>query len=127
MPTATPKPSSVIFQAGKLGHLSHILEEIDWARELAQGGYAIDRVYGVSGGGLAALGFGLQQSAGLAPREFGGAAEALAGLAAFLTAHPAEKSAHSMSTPCTAPTTCARCAARLSAGWRPASGAATWR
>jgi predicted acylesterase/phospholipase RssA len=84
MPTAPSRPASVIFQAGKLGHIPQVLEEFDWARTLAQGGRSIDRVYGVSGGALTAAAFALQQSAALDPRRFGGAASALDQVASFL-------------------------------------------
>ena len=84
MRTASHHPASVIFQAGKLGHLPNLLEEIAWARVLAQGGQAVDRVYGVSGGALTALAFALQRSAALEPARFAGAASALDELDSFL-------------------------------------------
>jgi predicted acylesterase/phospholipase RssA len=81
---ASLHPPSIIFQAGTLGHLPYLLDEIAWARDLAQSGRAADRVYGVSGGALTALAFALQRSASLAPARFSGGAQALAALASYL-------------------------------------------
>jgi len=84
MPSAAPHPASVLFQAGKLGHIAQLREEVAWAQELAGSRLAIDRVYGVSGGALAALAFTLERSAALDARNFGAAAHALADMSAFL-------------------------------------------
>src|SRR4030067_2650248 len=84
MRTASRHSVSVIFQAGKLGHLPYLLDEVAWARELAQGDQVVDRVYGGSGGALTALAFALQRSAALEPARLADAASALNELAAFL-------------------------------------------
>jgi predicted acylesterase/phospholipase RssA len=77
-------PPSVIFQAGKLGHIPQILQELEWAEALLASGMAFGRVYGVSGGALPALGFALALSARLSPAQWGSAHDALPAFTAFL-------------------------------------------
>ncbi len=84
MPPTSRHPSSILFQAGKLGHIPVVLDEIAWASEMARDPRPLDRVYGVSGGALTALAFALQKSAALAPARFGGADSALEALGSFL-------------------------------------------
>jgi predicted acylesterase/phospholipase RssA len=55
-------PSSIIFQAGKLGHLEAIFQELEWARAHLADQEQIDRIYGISGGTLVALAFALALS-----------------------------------------------------------------
>jgi hypothetical protein len=77
-------PPSVIFQAGKLGHIPQILQEMEWAERLLASGMAVGRVYGVSGGAIPALGFALALAARLSPAQWGPARQALPALTAFL-------------------------------------------
>ncbi len=77
-------PPSVIFQAGKLGHIPQILQELEWAEGLLASGKLFGRVYGVSGGALTALGFALALSARLSPARWGSARNALSSFTTFL-------------------------------------------
>ena len=45
-------PPTLIFQSAKLGNLSWILKELDWAEKLLNEGVAPGRIFGVSGGNL---------------------------------------------------------------------------
>jgi hypothetical protein len=75
---------SVIFQSAKLGDVPIVLEELRWADKLLSEQTPIGRIYGLSGGALAALAFGLVLSARLAPADWSAAKPALADLNAFL-------------------------------------------
>ena len=75
---------TVIFQSAKLGNLQHILLEIDWANSLLENDPPVDRIYGVSGGALAALAFSLSLSAQKHPHTWGQSKIALAEIAGFL-------------------------------------------
>ncbi len=79
--TAAP---TIIFQAAKLGDLSPILAEFERAERLLREGTEIGRIYGVSGGALVALGFGLALAAQRNPQRWGRAHTALVDLAQYL-------------------------------------------
>ena len=77
-------PSTVIFQSAKLGDLPQILAEFDRAKALLRDHVFVGRVYGVSGGALVALAFGLALAAQRDPVRWGEARSALTDWAAFL-------------------------------------------
>src|SRR3989338_1201234 len=79
-----PSALSVIFQAAKLGDRAPLLAEFEWALELLQRREPLDRIYGVSGGALAALGTALALSARRDPGRWGGADGAPAEFSHFL-------------------------------------------
>jgi predicted acylesterase/phospholipase RssA len=77
-------PATVIFQSAKLGDLPQILKELEWAQSLLSEGMEIGRIFGVSGGNLAALAFGLAQAAQKSPLTWGKARSAPAEFREFL-------------------------------------------
>jgi hypothetical protein len=77
-------PATVIFQSAKLGDLPWILKELEWAEKLLSDGVAVGRIYGVSGGNLAALAFGLAWAAKQSPHIWGKARHAPADFHGFL-------------------------------------------
>jgi len=81
---APSTPTSVLLQSAKLGDLARIAEEIVWAQSLLSEAVPIGRIYGVSGGALAALPLALAVSARLEPDRFGAAAGALGEFGAFV-------------------------------------------
>jgi len=78
------RPSTIIFQSAKLGDIPHILAEFSWAESLQHDGMAVGRVYGVSGGALVALAFGLTLAAQRDSPRWGKAQTALADFSGFL-------------------------------------------
>ncbi len=76
---------SVIFQSAKLGDLPYILKEFDRAEALLKEGRPVGRVYGVSGGALVALAFGLALAAKKDPQKWGKAANAIHDFRKFLS------------------------------------------
>jgi hypothetical protein len=70
-------PPSVILQSAKLGDIPQILDEFEAAERLQGDGLDVGRVYGVSGGSLVALAFGLTLAAQRAPAQWGKARSAL--------------------------------------------------
>lgn len=81
--TKTPSPS-ILFQSGKLGDLTHIIKELNWAESLLNSSPEPGRVFGVSGGNLTALAFGLALAARRSPQTWGRARDAIADFRAFL-------------------------------------------
>jgi hypothetical protein len=77
-------PTTVIFQAAKLGDIPKLLDEFTWAEHLARTETSDLRVYGVSGGALAALAFGLVVSARKYAITWGRADQALSEFTGFL-------------------------------------------
>jgi predicted acylesterase/phospholipase RssA len=75
---------SVIFQASKLGDKQCILDEMHRAQALLDSGKPVGRIYGVSGGALTAMAFGLALAAKQSPEKWGKAADAVADLRNFL-------------------------------------------
>jgi hypothetical protein len=76
--------ATVIFQSAKLGDVPAILAELEWARGLLEGTQPIARVYGLSGGTLVALAFGLALAARQTPARFQAAEMAPVDFEAFL-------------------------------------------
>jgi hypothetical protein len=81
---ALASPPTIIFQSAKLGDLPWILKELEWAERLLSGGVAAGRIFGVSGGNLAALAFGLAWAAQMSPHVWGKARNAPADFHGFL-------------------------------------------
>ena len=77
-------PATIIFQSAKLGDLPWILKELDWAESLLREGVEAGRIFGVSGGNLAALAFGLALAARKSPQTWGKARNARRISASFL-------------------------------------------
>jgi hypothetical protein len=77
-------PSTIIFQSAKLGDPAWIIKELDWAESLLNGGLEVGRIFGVSGGNLTALAFGLALAARKSPQSWGQARNALADFRIFL-------------------------------------------
>jgi hypothetical protein len=77
-------PATIVFQSAKLGDLPWILKELDWAKRLLNEGVAAGRIFGVSGGNLAALAFGLARAAQQSPSIWGKAANAPADFRGYL-------------------------------------------
>jgi hypothetical protein len=77
-------PATIIFQSAKLGDLPWILKELDWTEHLLGESVAVNRVFGVSGGNLAALAFGLALAAQKSPHIWGKARNAPADFRGFL-------------------------------------------
>ena len=73
---ALASPATIIFQSAKLGDLPWILKELDWAERLLDEDMEAGRIFGVSGGNLAALAFGLARAAQKSPRIWGKARNA---------------------------------------------------
>jgi hypothetical protein len=87
MPASTPKkprPSTIIFQSAKLGDVAQILNEFEAAKRLLRDGVDVGRVYGLSGGTLVALAFGLTLATSRDPARWGKAGSALADFRRFL-------------------------------------------
>ncbi len=81
--TKTPSPT-IIFQSAKLGDLPIILKELDWAESLLQENIEPGRIFGVSGGNLTALAFGLVQASRRSPQTWGKTCSAVTDFRAFL-------------------------------------------
>lgn len=77
-------PSSIIFQAGKLGHLDAIFQELDWAQARLSERDEIDRIYGISGGALTALAFALAISSRRQRDQFKNYTNAIVDMASFV-------------------------------------------
>jgi predicted acylesterase/phospholipase RssA len=77
-------PASVVFQAAKLGDVPRILADFEWAERLQASQVSVGRVYGVSGGALAALAFGLVLAARRDPARWEKAGTAGADFTGFL-------------------------------------------
>jgi len=71
-----PKPTSFLFQSAKLGDRSYIQQEIAQIPDLLVGNQPVGRVYGASGGALAALAFALAECARRDPDKWGKAVDA---------------------------------------------------
>ncbi len=77
--------ATLIFQAAKLGDIPYLIQELDWAaRRLDEAQPTPGRIFGVSGGNLSALAFGLALAARRTPQTWGKAAQAIADLRHFL-------------------------------------------
>jgi hypothetical protein len=77
-------PATIIFQSAKLGDLPWILKELEWAERLLNEDIGAGRVFGVSGGNLAALAYGLARAARKSPKVWGKASNAPADFRRFL-------------------------------------------
>ncbi|MBN2086205.1 MAG: patatin-like phospholipase family protein [Anaerolineales bacterium] len=77
-------PATIVFQSAKLGDLPWILKELEWAEQLLGDGTPVGRIFGVSGGNLAALAFSLALAAQKSPSIWGKAANAPADFMRFL-------------------------------------------
>jgi predicted acylesterase/phospholipase RssA len=84
LPQQDGKPSSIIFQSAKLGDIPQILCEFEAAERLLCDGAEVGRVYGVSGGALVALAFGLTLAAQRDPTRWSKAEAALGDFGRFL-------------------------------------------
>ena len=84
-------PTSVLFQAAKLGDIPAILAELEWAEGLLRSDRPVGRIYGISGGSLVALAFGLALAARRDPARFGQASEAIEEFAVFLRTAPSRR------------------------------------
>ncbi len=71
------EPASIVFQSAKLGDVAQILDELRWAMRLRDEAAPVGRVYGVSGGALVALAFGLAAASQRDPQRWGRANTAL--------------------------------------------------
>jgi hypothetical protein len=80
---STP-PATIIFQSAKLGDHAWIVKELDWADSLLNKGANTGSVFGVSGGNLPALAFGLALAARKTPQTWRRAHNAIADFRAFL-------------------------------------------
>jgi hypothetical protein len=81
---ALASPATIIFQSAKLGDLPWIHKELEWAERLLGEGVAAGRIFGVSGGNLAALAFGLARAAQKSPQIWGKAGSAPADFRSFI-------------------------------------------
>ena len=77
---------SIIFQSAKLGDIPQILVEIDWANNIFSQNISVERIYGVSGGCIAAVGYALQTASMKAPETWGRFSNALLEIKTFLQA-----------------------------------------
>lgn len=84
MSQLTTPPPTIIFQSAKLGDPAWIVKELDWAESLLNGEVDAGRIFGVSGGNLAALAFGLALAARRSPQIWGRAHNAIADFRTFL-------------------------------------------
>ena len=75
---------SIIFQSAKLGDIPFIVVELDRAQALLDENKPIGRIYGVSGGALVAMAFGLALAAKKDPQKWGKASTAVKDLRNFL-------------------------------------------
>lgn len=82
---------SIIFQSAKLGDLELIVEELGWAQLLLNEGKNPDRVYGISGGVLAALAYSLSLASRRDPQNWGRAANIVSNFVDFLRKAPSGK------------------------------------
>jgi len=80
-----PPNPTILFQSAKLGDVHPILAEIEWAEKLLEANTPAGRIMSLSGGSLAAWGFGLALAARQQPQVWGKASRALADLRAFLS------------------------------------------
>ena len=78
-----PVPT-IIFQSAKLGDIPYILKELDRAALLLSDNKPVGRIYGVSGGALTAMAFGLALAAKQYPGKWGKAASAITDFRNFL-------------------------------------------
>ena len=76
---------SIIFQSAKLGDLPFIVSELDRAQALLDENKPAGRIYGVSGGALVAMAFGLALAAKKDPQKWGKASTAVKDLRDFLS------------------------------------------
>ena len=76
---------SIIFQSAKLGDLPFIVRELDRAQGLHSENKPAGRVYGVSGGALVAMAFGLALAAKKDPQKWGKASTAVKDFRKFLS------------------------------------------
>ena len=83
-----PKTTSILFQSGKLGHINALIKEIDWGMAQLEHDCLPDRVYGSSGGSLAAVAFALECSARAAGSTFAQSRGCLREICQFLQAPP---------------------------------------
>jgi len=81
---ALAAPATIVFQSAKLGDLPWICKELEWAESLLAEGTPAGRIFGVSGGNLAALAFSLALAAQKSPGIWGKAIHAPADFRAFL-------------------------------------------
>ncbi len=81
---ALASPPTIIFQSAKLGDLPWILKELEWAEHLFSEDVATGRIFGVSGGNLTALAFGLARAAQKTPHIWGKARNAPADFRTYL-------------------------------------------
>ena len=75
---------SIVFQSAKLGDVPQILDEFQWAMQLRNEAVPPRRIYGVSGGALVALAFGLGMASQRDPQRWGRASAALEDFAGFM-------------------------------------------
>ena len=80
-----PTEPSIIFQSAKLGDLPFIVRELDRAQGLLSENKPAGRVYGVSGGALVAMAFGLALAAKKNPQKWGKASTAVNDFRKFLS------------------------------------------
>lgn len=78
-------PPTLIFQSAKLGNLPWILKELDWAEKLLDEAVEPGRIFGVSGGNLTALAYGLALAARKSPQTWGKAQTAVSDFRQFLS------------------------------------------
>jgi predicted acylesterase/phospholipase RssA len=79
------KEPSIIFQPSKLGDIPYILKDLDRALALFNENKPVGRIYGVSGGALTAMAFGLALAARNNPDKWGKAASAITDFRNFLS------------------------------------------
>jgi len=77
-------PTTLIFQSAKLGDLLWVLKELGWAESLLEDGFEPGRIFGVSGGNIPALAYGLALAARKSPQTWGKARNALPEFCDFL-------------------------------------------
>jgi hypothetical protein len=83
--TISSTPTTIIFQSAKLGDLSWVLKELDWAERLLAEGREVGRIFGVSSGNLVALAFGLALASQRNPKTWGKAYKAPSEFRDFLS------------------------------------------
>ena len=76
---------SIIFQSAKLGDLPFIVRELDRAQALLDENQPVGRIYGISGGALVAMAFGLALAAKKDPQKWGKASTAVKDFRKFLS------------------------------------------
>jgi predicted acylesterase/phospholipase RssA len=87
----TEASPSIIFQSAKLGDVELIANELDWVQSLLDQSEAPARIYGISGGALAALAYSLSLAARDDPYNWGKAAQAVTIFSAFLHQAPSRQ------------------------------------